>query len=227
MRLTGLLLELEGVVADTTAARRAALADALDAIGHAPPPDRVAEAADGRAAALAAARLAPALALDPTDVELTALRAERAFEERVGRGVTLVPGAREAVESLATRLRVVVVTRAPARAAERILALAGLDACVAGVVAADQALAPKPSPSGHRRALERLARVGAGAPDAVVAFEDAPDGLVAARAAGVHAVGVGAGARDATKADPWLASLAGVTYDAVVQLLANRGARST
>jgi HAD superfamily hydrolase (TIGR01509 family) len=225
MRPVSLLLELEGIVADTIAARRLALAEALAAIGRALLDDEIAHAADGHAAARAASIAARALSLDTTDEELIALRADRAFEERVGRGVSLIPGAREAVQTLAARLRIVVVTRAPSRAADRILALGDLDSVVAGVVAAEHVLAPKPSPSGHARALGRLARVGAGEPGRVVAFEDAPDGIAAARDAGVLAVGVGPGARDASEADAWLASLAGVNYDAVVQLLENRGDR--
>jgi HAD superfamily hydrolase (TIGR01509 family) len=223
--LAALLVELEGILVDTRAARRGALADALLAIGHALPDDQLAWAADGHAAARAASLAAALVPIDPTDEELTALRADRAFEERIARGLTLLPGAREALESLAGRMRILAVTRAPSRAAEQMLALGGLEACVSGVVAAEQALEPKPSPSGHARALERLARFGVTDPRAVVALEDAPDGVAAARAAGVHVIAVGGGARDATDADAWLASLAGVDYDAVVDLLETNRAR--
>jgi beta-phosphoglucomutase-like phosphatase (HAD superfamily) len=98
---------------------------------------------------------------------------------------------------------------------------------VSGVVAAEQVAAPKPSPAGHLRALARLSRVRPIESALVVSLEDAPDGLAAARAAGVLGVGVGDGSSDATGRDPWVASVADVTYDALVELLANRGVRGS
>jgi HAD superfamily hydrolase (TIGR01509 family) len=135
----------------------------------------------------------------------------------------LQPGVGDALAALAAYARVVVVTRAPRRVAERILGLAGLDPLVGGVIAAEDAGAPKPSPAGYERALARLVRLGIDRRQ-VVALEDSRDGLAAAHAAQVAVVAVGPLARGAAGDAPWLATVADLTYDALVELLANRGA---
>jgi len=120
-----------------------------------------------------------------------------------------------------------VVTRAPSRIADDVLALAGLDGMVRVVVAAEHVAAPKPSPAGHLRALARLGRTGPIAPERVVAIEDGPDGIVAATAAGVLALGVCRGAPDARERGVWVASAEALTYDALVELVVTRGVRGT
>src|SRR5262245_11840605 len=98
-----LLLEFEGVVAETAGIRAAALAEALVVEGLALDPEAVApllgfpvDECVRRARRLAGARE------DETAVELGRLRAERAFASRVGKGLVLRPGARGALERLAT-----------------------------------------------------------------------------------------------------------------------------
>lgn len=139
-------------------------------------------------------------AMDDVERELAALRAARALERRLDAGLTLRPGAREALAALAGELRVAVVTRAPRAAAERALALAGLDAVV-GVVVAGEALRPQPGDPagwGHgcRAAQARLARVrpGAADPRAVVALVGDSVTAEGARAAGLRTIFVGAAA---------------------------------
>jgi beta-phosphoglucomutase len=217
------------VLVDTTAARTAALAHALAAVQARLPGDVVARAVIGNATAVAVRSAADALrvvgrALDEVDVELMTLRADRAFDDAMSRVVELLPGARDAIAKLAERVRCIVVTRAPARVADRILSLAALDTLVSGIVAADD-VAPKPAPVAHERALARLRRVGVTDPRAVVALEDAEPGIAAARAAGVCVVGVGRHAATASSGGPWLASVATLNYDALVELLEDRGAR--
>jgi len=221
------LFEIEGVLADTRDARRRALADALAARGLTLGHDAIALAADGHAPSIAAASAAEQSgeALDAVDVDLLALAATRAFVDYMSRGVSLVPGAREAIASLASHVRVAVVTRAPSQVAEQILSLAGLDTLVTTVVAAEHAAADKPSPAGYQRALARLAPLRPMTPAHVVALEDGAVGLAAARAAGVTGVGVGDGARDATPASAWVASVAELPYDALVHLLDSLGRR--
>ena len=229
-----LLLELEGVLVDTLAARRDALAHALAERGLALADDLLAHAADGRAPTVAAARAAELLAhergappLDAIDVDLVALGAARAFADRAAPGMSLVPGARDALHALGHAVTLAVVTRAPARIAEDAIALAGLDAVVRVVVAAEHVAAPKPSPAGHLRALARLGRTRAVAPQRVVALEDGPDGIAAATAAGVLALGVCRGAPDARERGAWVASAGDLTYDALVELVVTRGVRDT
>ena len=195
-----LLLEFEGVLVDTRAIRRAALARALTDEGAALD-DAELDALDERCTALptrdavrcgAATAGAGGRALDETALELATLRAERYFAELLGKGVSLAPGARELVEDAAGGARLALVTRASRREVEFVLGLAGLDAAFEVVVAAEDVAAPKPSPEGYRRALERLARRRPLSPADALALEDSARGVRAARAAGVRVIAVGA-----------------------------------
>jgi HAD superfamily hydrolase (TIGR01509 family) len=231
--LAAACLELEGVLLEARAARRAALQRSLAVDGVALADDEFERWCDGlpTAAAVdravqqrAAAGDAAASAMDATARELAALRAERGFEAQVAAGVTLVPGAREAAEALAVRLRLAVVTRAGRAVTDRVLAAAGLEGLFAAVVTADDVRAPKPDPAGHQLALARLARrAGALEPRTVAALEDAAPGVIAARAAGLRAVLVTPGpsaapsahavpgTASAAPADARLSSVAGLT----------------
>src|SRR3954451_23327765 len=97
--LDAVLLEWEGVLADTASARRDALSRALAAEGIRL--DAQSWFPDGHdesprdAISSALTQLGRA---DPTLADLVAARATRAFAERLGQGFTLLPGAREFVE---------------------------------------------------------------------------------------------------------------------------------
>jgi beta-phosphoglucomutase-like phosphatase (HAD superfamily) len=213
--IAAVCFEPEGLLLDTADARRDALAASLAVDGIALPRDvPPADGAERRPTASLLAHLAPSL--DDTARELAVLRAEREFERRLRAGVALVPGAREALEALAGGLRLAVVTRLRRASAEQALALAGLDAHVGVVVAAEDVRHPPPDPAAHRAAHARLARVlpAARPSRAVVALENGADGVRAARAAGLRAIFVGppdAPARSDVAADARLTALAGLT----------------
>lgn len=192
--IDAVLLEFENVIASTREARRDALRDALAADGVALDDARYAEEWAGlpaRSAGAAAAHAAGAT-LDPTALDLLALRADRAFAERLGKGVVLAPGAREFVDHAHGRARLAVVTRASRREVEFVLGLSGLAPAFECVVTADDVAAAKPDPAAHRAALARLDRRRALTAAAALAVEDAAPGFAAARAAGVACVAVGA-----------------------------------
>ena len=213
MRLDAVLMELEGVLADTAALRRAALRRSLAEDGVVLDDD-AARAGDARAtrdAVERAARLA-GVALDEVALDLAALRADRHLSASLGDGVVLAPGAGELVERLAGRVRLGVATRLPRADADRVLALAGLEWAFELVVAAEDADA-KPSPAPYALALARLARRRPLA-DAVLALEDGAAGIAAATAAGVRCVAVGEmPAHEAMRADGVLPSLDGATLE--------------
>ncbi len=97
-------------------------------------------------------------------------------------GLTPIPGAAALLRSL-PQARWAVVTSAERALAERWLRLAGLP--VPGVlVAAEDVAAGKPDPEGY---VQAAARLGFSSVE-TVAFEDAPAGLAAARAAGAHVI---------------------------------------
>lgn len=221
MQVDTVLLELEGVLADTAAARRAALRAGLASETGRTPDDAALAHGDGlapRAAAAAVAR-AVGLAVDDTALDLAALRAGRHFAEASGRGLSLVPGARAFVEGLAAAARVAVVTRAARRDAELVLGLAGLEFAAELLVTADDRVAPKPDAAPYELALERLARRRPVARDRVLALEDGAAGIAAASAAGLAVVAVGdLPAHVAMRAAGALPSVEGATADSLARL---------
>ena len=231
---SALLVEFEGVVVHTHAARRDALARALRddgvVLGDAQY-DACCAGRDVASAVRAAARLA-ARPLDETALDLAALRAERHFAEAIGKGVTLAPGARDFLEDAAGRARLGVVTRASRREVEFVLALASLDALFECVIAAGDAES-KPSPAPYERAIARLSRRRPLRPADALALEDSPLGARAARAAGVPCVVVGAELDTASAlavADAAVASLEGETLASLAALVADTprvGARAS
>ena len=217
------LLEWEGVLADTGAARRDSLLRALADEGvllSAAAYDACCEGADTYGAASAA--LVSVGRPDATLAELVALRAGRSFTERLAHGFTLQPGAAEFVEGAAHRARIAIVTRASRAETDVALRLAGLESAVACVVTGDDVLVPPPAPELYERALGHLSRRRTMGRErgAVVALAQTSAALLGARGAGVHTLAVGAPAHVSVEADAVVSGLAGLTLDAVAGLLA-------
>jgi beta-phosphoglucomutase-like phosphatase (HAD superfamily) len=212
------LLEWEGVLADTAAARRDALLVALREESVHVDPDSVSECCDGcDVTSGARAALHVAGRDDPVLVELVAMRARRAFAERLGRGLTLYPGARRFTERLSLSTRVAIVTSASRSETEFLLRLAGLEASVATVVTSDDVLDGAPSSTSHRKAMEQLSRVRTVRPDRVVALVASSRGIRAARAGGVHTVAMNVPAHVAVEADGTVSSLDALTADDIAR----------
>ncbi|HEX6049866.1 MAG TPA: HAD family phosphatase [Gemmatimonadaceae bacterium] len=212
--LQAVLLEFEGVIADTREARKSALSASLADEGIVLDDWEYAEhclslpvrGATREALALRGIRG------DETRVDLATLRAERRFAELVGAGASLVPGAVALVESIHSHARVGLVSRAARREIEPVLSLAGIDHAFEFVIADDDPFPPKPSPAGYGGALERLARRRAVVPRNVVALEDGRAGIRAAKGAGLRCAVVGlVPAHLAMDADALLPTLVGQT----------------
>jgi HAD superfamily hydrolase (TIGR01509 family) len=216
-----LLLEFEGVLVDTRAARDAALAEALVADGIRVTPRLLAEAS-GRTTEDGVRRIrrAAGAADDETAVELGRLRAERAFAARAGKGLALQPGAREAVERLSGCARCAIVTRASRRDVEFVLGLAGLESAFRPVIAAEDVDPPKPDAAPYAAALARFSQLFPGQTLRALAVEDTLAGIRGARAAGVAAVALGPlPPHEALEADAWVESLADLTVERVRTLV--------
>jgi HAD superfamily hydrolase (TIGR01509 family) len=201
-----LLLEFEGVLVDTRAAREAALAEALVADGIRVTPRLLAEAS-GRTIEDGVRRIrrAAGAADDETAVELGRLRAERAFAARAGKGLALQPGAREAVERLSACARCAIVTRASRRDVEFVLGLAGLESAFRPVIAAEDVDPPKPDAAPYAAALARFSQLFPGQNLRALAVEDTLAGIRGARAAGIAAVALGPlPPHEALEADAWV-----------------------
>jgi HAD superfamily hydrolase (TIGR01509 family) len=225
--LDTVLLELEGVIADTGEARRDAIFAALRADGVQMPESEYRDLCAGLSfdeAMRAAFRAAGGGRTgDETAIALASHRAERAYRAYIGKGLTLVDGARETLERLHDSVRLALVTRSPRNDAMFVLSLARVEHLFTCVVAAEDAT-PKPSSEPYRLALARLhrarARVVRGT---AVAIEDGLPGIQSARAAGLASVVAGdVPAHVALEADGYVSSIAGLTADALLSLVAPR-----
>jgi len=188
-----LLLELDGVLFDLSAPRRDLLRHELATAGIRLDEGELRElaATHGFASAMRTALARAARPLDPTELDLSVLRAERALETRLASGASLVPGALGVLEAAQGVTRLALATAAPRRRVDAALALAGLVDRFEAVVTGDDLLDPPPAPELYERTLERLARRRAVARPRTLALVGTADGIRAARAAGVRVVAVG------------------------------------
>lgn len=217
--LDAVLLDWEGVLADTGAARRDALLRALADEGVSSTVaayDACCAGLDVRSAAAAAVRAAGCD--DAPLAEVVALRAARAFTERVAEGFSLTPGAMDFVTGAAHRTRVAIVTQAGRAETELALRSAGLEEAVATVLTVDDVTDPPPAPALVQRAITHLARLRPARANRVVVMTHTAPALRAARSAGVRTLAVGAPAHVAAEADGAVDELCGLTLDTVVTL---------
>jgi beta-phosphoglucomutase-like phosphatase (HAD superfamily) len=226
-----ILFEFDDVLAETRAPRLAALRDALAIAGVVLSDERLEDSCAGlsfAAAARAAIRLAGVTGppADDTAVELAAIRAGRTFGESVARGLPLARGAAEFVRDAAGAARLGIVTRAPRRDVELVLAFSGLADSFECVVAAEDYTGPEPASEPFDTAIGRMARgrpVTIGEGMALVASLNA---VAAARAARLHPIVVGAVSPAlAFAGDGYLPSLEGTTVRDLLRLAAGAGAR--
>jgi beta-phosphoglucomutase len=111
----------------------------------------------------------------------------RRYIARAGDGSTIPADARAAVRAARSAgVRLAVVSGAPHAAIDAALRGAGLKDFFSAIVAAEDVDRGKPDPAGYLQALDLLDI----APRESVAIEDSEAGVAAARAAGVHTVGV-------------------------------------
>jgi beta-phosphoglucomutase-like phosphatase (HAD superfamily) len=223
MMLGAVLFELEGVLTETDAARRDALVSALRSDGIDAREEDYLEACAGLSTVDAVRAMLELrdVVRDETAIELLSHRVDGAYRAFVGKGVTMVDGAREMLERFATVTRLGIVTRAGRREVDLVLSLARLEHAFTCVIAAEDAKAAKPSPAPYLAALERIRRARPWGPNAaIVALEDGRPGIRSAREAGVRTVAVGRlPAHVAMDADAYLPSVTGLTPQLLMALL--------
>jgi len=218
--LDAVLLEWEGVLADTGIVRRDEVLRALADEGV----HWTAEAYDASCGeldthAMAVTAFASVGRIDATLAELVALRVSRACAERLSRGFSLQPGAAQFVSALAPHVRLAIVTRARRAETEVALAASGLTGFIATVVTVDDVVEGPPAPSVYTRALASLSRIRPVASGSSVAIVDSAAAVRAARAAGVHAITVDTSTHVSRRAHGAVNSLTGLTHDGIVGLL--------
>lgn len=216
------LLEIEGVLADTRALRRDALVRSLaedDVVISPAEYDAVCAGFPVRQGALTAIAVR-SLPRDDTAIDLIAHRAERYFAEAIGKGISLLPGSLQFVQRTADTARLGVVTRATRREVDMLVTMAGLDTTFDVVITTDDVSSPKPSPEPYERAIERLNKRRPTRPPRVLALEDGPLGIMAAHAVRMRCVGVGdIPAYHAVEADAYVPSLEGHTVESLAGLV--------
>jgi beta-phosphoglucomutase-like phosphatase (HAD superfamily) len=219
-----LLVEFEGVVADTAAMRSEALAEALAADGIALN-DRLLRLARGQSTenAVRLVREAVGAPDDATAIELGKLRAERAFAARAGKGVSLAPGAKGALEKLGAATRLALVTRASRREVEFVLGLAGFEGLFRPIITLEDVTPGKPDRAPYVAAMSKVALLFPGQTLRGLAVEDTLEGARGARAAGLPVALIGdIPPHEAMEADAWFDSIASLTPERVRALLAPR-----
>jgi len=103
-------------------------------------------------------------------------------------GVEAMVGARELLERLGELgVPLGLVSNSPLRFVQRSIELAGFEHHFDVVLSAHEVAAPKPAPDPY---LEACRRLGVEAGPEVVALEDSPTGVAAARAAGLTVIGI-------------------------------------
>jgi HAD superfamily hydrolase (TIGR01509 family) len=140
----------------------------------------------GTSAQTAGGILARQLGEEGTDADLI-VELDALVVAELERGVEPMPGAVELVAELQARgVRTGVVSNSPLAFITRALELGGLDGFEA-VVSGHDVPAPKPAPDAYLAACHQL---GIAPTSEVVAFEDSPTGVAAARAAGLTVIGI-------------------------------------
>ena len=222
----GVLLDWEGVLADTADSRRDALRGAFTDEGIAFDDAAYERHGDGRSVQSAVTRLLGSRAGDATLAELVTLRAERAFAARLAQGFAIDPSAGRFVELAQLRAPVVIVTAAGRAETEAALRLAGLHDSCAAIVTAEDVGGDAPAPASYELALAHLGRRRVVKADRVVVLAATMPAIRSGREAGLRTVAVNAPAHVALEADAAIGSLNGLTLDAVDALLGIAARRS-
>ena len=214
------LLDWEGLLADTGSSRREALALALAAEGVALDYATYEDRFVGRSLRSVIASALGWRAHDDTLVELVALRAQRELVARIAQGFVVAPEVVRFVEHAQLRAPVVIVTAA-GRDETAALRLTGLRDSFSVIVTVDDVPEDAPSPTQIDAAMAHLSRRRGGtlARERVLALVTNTPAIIAAREGGVRTVAVGAPAHVAVEADGAIASLAGTTLDALDTLV--------
>ena len=128
-----------------------------------------------------------------SEFEITGLTPQRVAEQVIAamaaeysQHLPLLPGAVDAVRTLAERWPLAVASSSPRSLIETVLATAGLESAFDAFVSSEEVPRGKPAPDVYLAAAERLSA----APAACAAVEDSSNGLRAAAAAGLTVIAI-------------------------------------
>ena len=128
--------------------------------------------------------------LPPREVERLARRKEELYRDKIAGKVRPIPGAADLLRRLRRRhRRAAIVSSTPGENVRLVLHGLGFEGFFEAIVAGEDVRRGKPDPEGFLLAAERLGME----PRECVVIEDAPDGVEAAKRAGMTCVGLARG----------------------------------
>jgi len=184
---TAILLDMNGVIIDDEHIHEAAFRQVLGEIGHTLTPEEYREHYVGRTdrEGLQDHLASKGAAVAGLDTLLATKSA--AYHTRAAQGIQSFAGVREFVEKAAARgLQLAVVTSANQDEAVSVLESLDIARFMGCLVSGDDIDIGKPSPEGYLKAAAILGVK----PSHCVVIEDAPNGVLAAKNAGMYCVGI-------------------------------------
>lgn len=185
-RPDAVLFDNDGLLLDTESVWTRAEQDMFDAYGYEFTAAHKVELI-GKSGASASKLLEGWLEQEGRGVELMA-ELDRMVVAELEHGVEAMVGARDLLERLqAQGTPIGLVSNSPLSFVERSLAIVGFEAIFDAIVSGHEVAEPKPAPDPY---LEACRRIGIDPGPSVIALEDSPTGVAAARAAGLTVIGV-------------------------------------
>lgn len=185
-RPDAVLFDNDGLLLDTESVWTRAEQDMFDAYGYEFTAEHKVQLI-GKSGAIASKLLEGWLEQEGRGVELMA-ELDQTVVAELERGVEAMVGARDLLERLqAQGTPIGLVSNSPLPFVERSLAIVGFEAIFDAIVSGHEVAEPKPAPDPY---LEACRRIGVEPGPSVIALEDSPTGVAAARAAGLTVIGV-------------------------------------
>ncbi len=223
--LQAVVLDFDGVIADTEPLHFEACRDVLAPFGVTLSAEEYAERYIGVAdrKALADAGSAHGLAIDDRMLDDLIARKAEVLRHVLASTRPMYPGVAQLLRTWSAEVPLAIASGALRSEIEQVLRVAGVATAVAAIVSANDVRHSKPAPDPYLKALEMLARRVVGLePSRTVAIEDSRFGIESAHAAGMRTVAVTTsfGRADLTGADLIVDSLPALSLDALDALCA-------
>ncbi len=218
--LQAVVLDFDGVIADTEPLHFEACRDVLAPFGVTLSAEEYAERYIGVAdrKALVDAGLAHGLAIDDRTLDVLIARKAEVLRHVLASTRPMYPGVAQLLRAWSAEVPLAIASGALRSEIEQVLRVAGVASAVSAIVSADDVRRSKPAPDPYQKALELLApRVAGLEPARTIAIEDSRFGIESARAAGMRTVAVTTSfARDdLAAADLVVDALPSLTLDAL------------
>jgi HAD superfamily hydrolase (TIGR01509 family) len=186
MPLKAILLDFDGVIAETENHHVAAWQRTLATLGWQIPDDVAARSADIDDREFLA-QLFASRGLVSGKIDEWVRRKQVLTVQLLRDSPQLYPGSVQLIRALHGRVRLAVVSGTWRENIQAVLQAAGLVECINTIVAKEDVKSPKPAPEAYELALKKL-RISA---KSAVAIEDSPVGVASARAASLRVIAVG------------------------------------